>query len=86
MWRFRLELGLEGITGMPNRDMTDEEFVEASAKNDIQFPDQPGSLAKCGLWEHIDDKPQPVTATGRAARTESVPAMSGADVISDEVK
>lgn len=57
MWKYKgEELGLEGITGIPARDMTDEEFGEAEAKQAIKFRDQPGSLAKSGLWVHEEDE------------------------------
>ena len=63
MWKYKGdELGLEGIVGVPNRDMTDEEFAEANAKLAMQFGEV-GVLKGCGLWEHIDDKPTRVAPT-----------------------
>ena len=57
MWIYKgEELGVEGIIGVPNRDMTDEEFVEASGKINLQFPDQLGALERSGLWEHVSDR------------------------------
>jgi len=57
MWVYKgNELGVEGIIGVPNRDMTDEEFAEASAKINGQFPDQLGSLERSGLWERVTDR------------------------------
>jgi hypothetical protein len=59
MWKYKgAEMGLEGIVGVQNRDMTDEEFREANAKIGLQFPGQPNSLVNCGLWEYIDDSPK----------------------------
>lgn len=57
MWKYKgVELGVEGITGIPANDMTDEEFAEAEGKLARQFPDQLGALSRSGLWEHISDK------------------------------
>ena len=48
MWIYKgNELGSEGITGIPNRDMTDEEFREAAGKLGIHYR----QLAETGLWE-----------------------------------
>lgn len=58
MWIYKgAELDLEGIVGVPATDLTDEEFMVYSAKVDAQFRDQPGSLGRCGLWEHQSDPP-----------------------------
>lgn len=74
MWKYKGEaMGVEGIIGVPNRDMDDDEFVEASAKMDLQFPDQKGSLEKCGLWEHVRD-----TATRSSPPIEPAPELEPA--------
>lgn len=72
MWKYRGdELGLEGITGIPARDMTDEEFAEAEAKQAAKFRDQPGSLARSGLWvKEEEEKPR---ATSRSTIKEDEP-------------
>lgn len=70
MWIYKgAEMGLEGIVGVPNRDMTDEEFIEASAKIAFQFGD-PKALANCGLWIHEDDTP-PSTHISRVRASSS---------------
>lgn len=40
----------QGFPGVPERDLTDEEFEHYSGRVDRQFPDQPGALARAGLY------------------------------------
>lgn len=63
MWKYMGEsLGLEGITGIPARDMTDEEFAEAEAKLALKFPTQLGALSRSGLWvKEEEEKPRTET-------------------------
>lgn len=83
MWKYKgEELGLEGITGIPSRDMTDEEFAEAEAKQAFKFRDQPGSLAKSGLWVHEEDEKPRVNTSSR--RVEEKPVEVEANVKTEE--
>lgn len=68
MWKYKgEELGLEGITGIPARDMDDEEFAQMEGKLAAQFPTQLGALARSGLWvKEEEEKPK---ATLRAVST-----------------
>lgn len=68
MWKYRgTELGLEGIIGVPNTDMTDEEFSKANAKILRNNPGAPfDTLEKSGLWEHMSDRQY-----GRAIKAEA---------------
>jgi len=56
MWKY-VGVNVDGITGVPTRDLTDEEFTEYSGKLNRQFPDQLGSLAKSGLYEYVEERP-----------------------------
>lgn len=42
---------VEGIPGIPWRDLTDEEFKAAESFMDSQFPDQKGALKKSGFFQ-----------------------------------
>lgn len=45
------------IPGVPQEDMTDEEFAEVEKRYDTQYSDdQRGSLRTCGLYEQVKDK------------------------------
>lgn len=50
-----------GPAGVPWRDLSDEEFAEASAQMDAQFPDQPGSLLRWFEPDKKATKPSPPT-------------------------
>ncbi len=53
MWEYKGDpRRTQGIPGVPARDMTDAEFKAVAAAYDEQFPDQPDSLRKCGLYQH----------------------------------
>lgn len=52
MWKY-IGQGVDGLTGVPARDLTDEEFIMYSSKINGQFPTQVGALAACGLYEQV---------------------------------
>lgn len=70
------ELGMEGIAGVPTRDMTDEEFEAICAEYDLSFPDQPGSLKHSPLYQHTGRTPTatsaPVSELPQEPKTEEV--------------
>lgn len=60
MWIFKgAEKGLEGVTGVPANDLTDEEFEGYNDMVNRQFTEQ-DALKNNGLYEHVADKPEPI--------------------------
>lgn len=55
MWKY-VGVNVDGIQGVPTRDLTDEEFVEYSGKLNERHPDQLNSLKNSGLYEFEEDE------------------------------
>jgi hypothetical protein len=58
MWKFKRTREHEYLTGIPARDLTDEEVAALSAEDMAR-------LEASGLYRHVDDEPQPEVQSGR---------------------
>ena len=81
MWRY-IGNGEHIGGGVPPRDMEDDEFDEVNAAYDLQFPDQPGALKTCGLYEQAN---QPAARGQAEPVTLPTPDAAGTtEEVSDE--